>query len=631
MSENAGTVVPAVGDRIDPQAPEESGTAVSAEGPAVGHAEGSAVGHAGGSDGRGRGIDADGDWDGFVSALGGRLPGVVLEVATKINDAVFVSDADGRIIWANAEFARQTGRPRQELIGLRRTQLYEGPSTPQRERAIGELAAMRSVSGEFPLRDATGVNHWVALTALPLYDDAGLIDGMVGIERDVTEQREAQRRRQQALLRAESLTVALEHEKRLLSMVIGTIPHMVWWKESDLRYTGCNEAYLRLRGLTDQLDLLGRRDDQLEVTHEIGPRLVELERQVLDTGRPAVDVKVVLEDSGRTFQFSVLPYLDNGRIAGVVGVGADISHATELERQLAQANRLEAIGQLAAGVAHEINTPVQYASDNTRFVADTVTGLLAGLRQIEGLVNDPQGTADERLRERVAQILTDLDLGFVAEEVPNALVQSLEGLDRVAQIVRAMKDFSHPGHGRSQADLNRLITSTAQVSRNEWKYVAELELDLDPAVGLVSCYEGDLKQVVLNIIVNAAHAIEELRRGRHLDRLGHIVVASRLVGDEVRVTVTDDGIGMDEATMNRVFDPFFTTKEVGKGTGQGLTLARSTMKKHGGRIDVTSKLGEGSTFSIVLPLKDPGAGSADAAGAPAPAVDAAATDRRAVG
>jgi signal transduction histidine kinase len=454
---------------------------------------------------------------------------------------------------------------------------------------------------------------------------------------------------------------ALEQEKRLLSLVIGTIPHVVWWKDSDLRYTGCNEAYLQLRSLNEPADLYGRREDELGTPDPLGRRLSELERTVLDTGRTLTDIKVPLPDSARTLQFSVVPYLDGGRIAGVVGVGADISHVTELERQLAQANRLEAIGQLAAGVAHEINTPVQYASDNTRFVIDSVASLLAGLRELDELLREPGellrepgaragggtdgggtdggGTDDavgeNELRERARKIFTDLDLAFVAEEVPNALEQSLEGLERVAQIVRAMKEFSHPGQGRAQADLNRLVTSTAAVSRNEWKYVAELELDLDPAVGLVPCFEGDLKQVVLNIVVNAAHAIEERRDRQHPDRLGHIVLATRRVGEEVRITITDDGIGMDETTMLRVFDPFYTTKEVGKGTGQGLTLARSSMNKHGGRIEVTSRLGEGSTFAIVLPVKELDratgvsgvAGAAGQEGAVRPTVDAAPTDR----
>ena len=551
----------------------------------------------------------DGEWRGFVRAIGAQTARVLFEAASVLGDAVFVTAADGRITWANTAFARFVGQPLEAIVGRHRLELIRGPATAHKDELAADLAAMRTMMVEFPTRDGNGITRWISLSAHPVHDAAGRPTAMIGLERDVTEEREARQRQQQALRRADALTAALEHEKRLLAMVVGTIPHLVWWKGPDLRYTGCNEAYLQLRGRNDQLTLLGRREDQVAGDDEIGPRLAELERTVLNTGRPVVNAKISIEGNARTFQFSVLPCLDDGEIAGVVGVGADISHATELERQLGRSTRLEAIGQLAAGIAHEINSPVQYASDNTRFVADAVSGVLSGMGDLERLLEESDAVPDGPLRDRLQGIVDAVDPGFVAEEVPSALAQSLEGLDRVTQIVRAMKDFSHPGQGRSEADLNRLVTSTVQVSRNEWKYVAALELDLDPAVGAVSCFEGDLKQVVLNIVVNAAHAIDERRRLLGEDRLGRIVVATRRLGDEVRITLTDNGIGMDEQTLHRVFDPFFTTKEVGKGTGQGLTLARTAVKKHGGRIEVTSELGRGSTFAIVLPLT--GEGEAD--------------------
>jgi two-component system, NtrC family, sensor kinase len=172
----------------------------------------------------------------------------------------------------------------------------------------------------------------------------------------------------------------------------------------------------------------------------------------------------------------------------------------------------------------------------------------------------------------------------------------------VARIVRAMKDFSHPGQGCAETDLNRAVESTAQVSRSEWKYVAELDLELDPSVGLVRCYEGELKQAVLNIIVNAAQAIGEDRSRSGRTELGKIRVGTRRDGSVVRISVTDDGPGMDEATRARVFDPFFTTKEVGRGSGQGLTISHaSIVTKHGGSIDIASAPGAGTTFTISIP------------------------------
>jgi two-component system NtrC family sensor kinase len=248
-----------------------------------------------------------------------------------------------------------------------------------------------------------------------------------------------------------------------------------------------------------------------------------------------------------------------------------------------------------AGIAHEINTPIQFVSDNTRFVEQSFTELLTLVTAVQERFGDKDA--------QITELLRDIDADFLLAEVPTALAESLEGLERVAQIVRAMKDFSHPGQGRSDVDVNRAVESTAQVARNEWKYHAELSLDLAPDVGLVPCYEGEFKQVVLNLIVNAAHAIEAAGP-REGGGLGHIRIRTSRCTGAVEVAVSDDGTGMDEATQQRIFDPFFTTKEVGKGTGQGLSMAYSSIvQKHGGSIRVDSSRGAGTTFTISLPTE----------------------------
>jgi signal transduction histidine kinase len=256
------------------------------------------------------------------------------------------------------------------------------------------------------------------------------------------------------------------------------------------------------------------------------------------------------------------------------------------------------MGQLAAGIAHEINTPVQYVADNTRFVARSALGLLEAVRGIEAAAAAGGLTG-------ITALLEPLDLAFLAAEMPGALTESMEGLARVTEIVRAMKDYAHPGTVRADIDVNRAVRSTVHVCRNEWKYVATLELDLDPDAGLVPGYEGDLKQVVLNMIVNAAQAIggpAGTGRGGAGPR-GTIRVSTRRTATEMLVAVADDGPGMDERVRGRVFDPFFTTKEVGHGTGQGLTLAHAVVvTKHHGRIDLETAPGRGTTFTIRLPL-----------------------------
>jgi len=198
--------------------------------------------------------------------------------------------------------------------------------------------------------------------------------------------------------------------------------------------------------------------------------------------------------------------------------------------------------------------------------------------------------------------LQELDLDYLTEEIPKAIRQTMEGVARVAVIVSAMKDFSHPGgEGKSLANLNKAIESTLTVSRNEWKYVARLETDLDPDLPPVLCLQGEVNQAILNLVVNAAHAIEEVLGGRHTGRLGAIKVSTLRMGQEVRISVADNGPGIPENIRDRIFEPFFTTKPVGKGTGQGLAIVHAVMEKHGGRVTVDTGA-KGTTFHLFLPL-----------------------------
>jgi len=548
-------------------------------------------------------------------------PGVarLAMVARHTADAVVLYRADGRIEWVNGAFERMTGWTLDEVIGVDRFDLVRGPflRTPEFAQLRADLAAARDLSTEFVTRRKDGASYWVALEIQAAIEDGELV-GLVGIERDVTSRRYAEERARQTLARAESLAMALRHEKQLLSAVLSTVPHLVWWKDRDLRHVGVNQAYLTFRGLTAPAEVVGRRDDQVEPppgSDAFGPEIAELEASVLATCGPALGHTVTVPSAvhgSRTFLVSVLPHLEAAELSGIIGIAVDVSQVAELERELSAASRLKSIGQLAAGIAHEINTPVQYVSDNTRYVADSFGELLDGLREISALARPTSTTGaagpggEGSLRERIVRVLDRLDLAFVADEVPSALEQSLEGLARVGGIVRAMKDFSHPGTGRADVDVNRVVDSTLQVSRSEWRYLADLTLDLAADAGTVPCYEGEMKQVLLNIVVNAAQAIAEGRDAADPERRGHIVVTTRRTPDEVLITVADDGIGMDEATRQRVFDPFFTTKPVGKGTGQGLSLAHSVVVgKHAGRIEVDSALGRGTTFTVALPTTAP--------------------------
>jgi len=278
----------------------------------------------------------------------------------------------------------------------------------------------------------------------------------------------------------------------------------------------------------------------------------------------------------------------------------------ELTARLIQNQKLEAVGALAAGIAHEINTPTQFVGDNTRFLEDSFRDLLPALERANELVEVVGAGGDaEALRASAAatkQAFANADVDYLQEEVPLALAQSLEGIDRVSRIVRAMKEFSHPGsEGKSMVDLNRAIDSTITVATNEWKYVSTVETDFDPTLPPAPCIPQAFNQVILNLLVNAAHAIESVV-GESGEK-GVIRIATCFEGEHAVVTIQDSGKGIPESIRSRIFDPFFTTKDVGKGTGQGLSLAhRVIVGEHGGSLDLKSAEGEGAKFEIRLPL-----------------------------
>ena len=273
------------------------------------------------------------------------------------------------------------------------------------------------------------------------------------------------------------------------------------------------------------------------------------------------------------------------------------------QAQLLQAQKLESIGSLAAGIAHEINTPIQYVADNTKFLMEASEANTAVFTAVDKLVADLEaGTDPADALQHLADTREESDFDFMQEEIPSALEQTLEGVQRVANIVRALKDFAHPGlEGKNAIDLNQALQTTGAVSRNEWKYVAELEFDLDESLPPVPALSGPLNQAFLILIVNAAQAIEEHRTD---GEMGTIRVSTSHGEGWVEVRVTDSGPGIPAHILDRIYDPFFTTKEVGKGSGQGLSIARSVVtEQHGGVLEY-DPTGPGATFVIRLPLTE---------------------------
>ena len=282
---------------------------------------------------------------------------------------------------------------------------------------------------------------------------------------------------------------------------------------------------------------------------------------------------------------------------------AEVEERNKMEIQLRHAQKMESIGQLAAGIAHEINTPTQYIGDNTRFVQDAFKDLLDIVASLEALTAAgaaaPGAEWLAAFREKAARA----DLGYLTQEIPKAIAQSLDGVARVAKIVRAMKEFSHPGTTeKTPIDLNHAIESTLIVATTEWKYIADLVTEFDATLPPVPCLPGEFNQVILNIVVNASHAIADVV-GDGAKGKGKITVSTRRDGEWAEVRIRDTGTGIPASAQAKVFDPFFTTKGVGKGTGQGLAIAHAVIaEKHGGTIKFETETGKGTAFIIRIPL-----------------------------
>lgn len=297
------------------------------------------------------------------------------------------------------------------------------------------------------------------------------------------------------------------------------------------------------------------------------------------------------------------PLTERTGLQGTIISIRDIQVQKAAQRDAAQASRLASVGQLAAGIAHEINTPVQYVGDNIQFCGNALTKLIPLFGAVEALLRS--SASDDDLAAGARQIVVaagDADLEYLREEIPQALQDALDGIRQIARIVLSMKEFAHPGSsGRTMADLNRAIENTLVVSRNSWKHAAVVATDFAADLPPVPCHLPEINQVLLNLVTNAVDAIEA--SGKPLP--GRIVISTRQAGGGILLTVEDSGTGVPETIRERVFDPFFTTKPVGKGTGQGLAISHDiVVSKHHGRLEVNGEGGVGAIFTVWLPCGD---------------------------
>jgi two-component system NtrC family sensor kinase len=518
-------------------------------------------------------------------------------------DYIYFKDLDSRFIRINRALAGHLGlRDPEEAVGKSDANFF--PLSQSRQKLVDErrmLATGEAILGLVEKSDTVVGQKWVSSTKVPTYGSDGKMTGLVGISRDITasKQAEDELQRKGALLEAQincsldGILVVDEQGRRILQNrrltdLFGVPPEIVDDPDDEKLLTWVAAMARNPEEFLERVRALYAHPDQVSSD--------EIE---LKTGS-------ILD------RYSAPVIGKNGQYYGRVWAFRDITarKRAEVQRQmmevqLRQSQKLESIGQLAAGIAHEINTPTQYVGDNTHFVKDSFAAIARLLDSHVALLKAVKsGAVTPDLIARTEKIIAGSDLDYLRQEVPKALNETLEGVERVTKIVRAMKDFSHPGgKEKAAADLNKAIESTVTVARNEWKYLADLKLELDPQLPLVPCFLGEINQAVLNLIVNASHAIADVVN-KNPGSKGVITVQTRRDGDSVELRVSDSGTGIPEAVRSKIFEPFFTTKAVGKGTGQGLAMVYATVvTRHGGTVNFETETGRGTTFIIRLPLR----------------------------
>lgn len=424
----------------------------------------------------------------------------------------------------------------------------------------------------------------------------------------LTKKRQAERLAQQNVSSMEAtiksqlneITEAHRNADRMLT----AISSIVIGFDEDNRISRWNDTATRVFGISAQ-KAVGSRFEALSINWADEGK--DSLREVTDFDCGGCDaISLIFDDSegqSRHLEVSKFPLIHEGVREGGLLLGADVTEHKLLERQLQQAQKLESVGQLAAGVAHELNTPLQYILNNLEYLQETNQIVIPFVDKLKTISEQPEcSNADIK---SMIEAFVESQITELTEQRCGALDETLAGVEQVTRIVRAMKMFSHPGTDETAMfDLNKAIEMAITVSRNEWKFVASIERDFAEGIPEIEGFPTELNLVFLNLIVNASHALVDNKQGV-VERTepGLIRVSTTLKDDRVLIKISDSGCGIPPESCARVFDPFYTTKEVGKGTGQGLALAHNVVtQKHKGRIWVESVFGEGTTFSIELPL-----------------------------
>lgn len=508
-------------------------------------------------------------------------------------DPICLVDRDQRYAWANNAYLLRLGLAREELVGKTRSELLDGAEREQiftQQRDI--CLSGRETTITIDETGGDGETRRYEIHCAPYPGEATDATHIGAVYRNITKRWRAERT---ALRNSEQLALMVESISSILIVLDGedVVAH---WNETAARVFGMDADAAVGRPLLE-LGLGWSAETLSKYLADCRRQREALRIESLPYHRPGEQPKAL----GLTLN----PSHDGPNKSAVLILGNDITDIQTRQMRAIHEQKMHSIGQLTAGVAHELNTPARFVSNNIRFLEEGFDDLLALLAAYEDLAEGlREGRDPGELLQNISALAEEADLKFLFREIPPAISQSLRGMERVSQILQTMKQFSHPGATPKQlVDVNQAVENTCLVTRGEWKRSSKLVLDLEPGLPQIMAMPVELNQALLNVALNAAQANEETAPGR--DGLGELIVQTRLADDmeHVLIRISDSGPGVDPANADKLFNLFYTTKDPGQGTGQGLAITRSIVEtQHDGSITFENRAEGGVRFTIRLPI-----------------------------